>query len=59
MPLLQIIELCGSLYVFRVSKCWTVVREETRIMETAEIPLFRAAVEYRMADRKRKEDVRE
>jgi hypothetical protein len=27
MPLLQILELCGSLYVFGVSKCWTLARE--------------------------------
>jgi hypothetical protein len=45
-------------YVFRVSKCWTLAREGMRIMET-EIRLFRAAAEYRMADHKRNEDVRE
>jgi hypothetical protein len=59
MPLLQILELRGSLYVFRVSKCWTLAREEIRRMETAEIRLFGAAAEYRMADRKRNEVVRE
>ena len=59
MSLLQILELCGSLYVFRVSKCWTLVREEMRVTETAEIRLFRAAPEYRLADRKRNEGVRE
>ena len=57
MSLLQILELCGSLYVFRVSECWALVREEVRVMETAEIRLFIAAAEYRLADLKRNEDL--
>ena len=54
MPLRQILDLgCGSLNVFHVSKCWTLAREEMRRMEMAEIRFFRAAAEYKMADRGR------
>jgi len=48
-----------EVYVFRISKYWTLARVEMRRMGTAEIRLFRVAAEYRMVDRKRNEDFRE